>query len=521
MFETIALGRVAAEREESRRSGPVGDEDVMIICLPREASGVLGAIVGHLSLLSPWQDDGDQDFWDDPWHEADEARSYNDYGDDDQDFWIDGPSASMTDNFVGDLQMGSGRRVPGLPPGLFCCSPDIGYDLWHGTYAMEPALWGKYSFRALPGDSGPQQWGAGGVGRVRRDGDTFATKTVARREKMEAKLARVATRFAREAAKFADGPVDLNAEEGTVNIPILVGRSASAAYDNIAAAAKNAASRDGLYWSGGRVGDGVLITFAADPTTQLANYSIDGLAAVGTLLAALSGDIDCGHVVPLGNGQFGVAGVGVGNIFKKIGEAFKGKGDKSEKLKKKMDKLWTKFSKLNDQLEAEGGDRYEPWSTAAAKAAAIGSLEVGRGGGGRKKAKRAMRQIKQQRQQQQQPPPEEEQAAPAPSSDSSTTRLLQQILAAQQQQAPARGGRGGGGRQQQQPQPQFQPPYTPIPIPQIRPQVSPFAPPAYGAYQGYGYQGHMPQFVPVMGMWEDGGNAWSEGEASLAAEWWG
>lgn len=524
MFETIALGRVAAEREESRRAGPVGDEDVMIICLPRRAGGVIGEIVGHLNQLSQWHQDGDRDLWDSPWHEADHGRSYNDYfGHADRDLWIDGPSAHLTDDFAGDLQMGSGRRVPGLPPGLFCCSPDIGYDLWHGTYAREPALWGKYSFRPLPGDAGPQEWGAGAA--VRRDGHTFATKTAIKRERRAAQAEKVAARFARVAAQFADGLVELDG--ANVTIPLVVGESTSTAYDNIAAAAKNAASREGLYWTASRIGPhAIWVQFSADPTAQLAGYDDDGLAAVAVLLGALDGSIDCGSVIPLGDGQFGVTGLGVGNIFKKIGEAFK-KKDKPDKLKKKLEKLWAKFEKLNSQLEEAGGDRYEPWAKAAATAAAVGEMvEVGRGG--RRRAKRMMRQMQQQRQQQEAAPP-----PPTSSSSSSTTNaLLQQILAAQQQAQtapPMGGGRGGGGRRRQQqqtaaptvPMAQVQTPYTPIPIPQVRPPVASFAPPAYGSYPGYGYQGHMPLITPVMGIWEDGGNAWSEGHASLHAERWG
>lgn len=95
MFEAIAAGHRVRERESSRRADVIGDEDAMVIVLPSKAEGMLGAIVGHLNLLSPWNPDPsrkDSDFFNDQWHRGEELGSRN-ADPDDNDFWIQGPSA--------------------------------------------------------------------------------------------------------------------------------------------------------------------------------------------------------------------------------------------------------------------------------------------------------------------------------------------------------------------------------------------------------------------------------------------
>lgn len=525
MFESITLGQLVADREDSRRAGPVGDEDAMIVCLPQEAEGVLGAIVGHLNQLSPWigEDEDDDAFWgDEGWHAADHAMDYGDYD----------------PGLVGVLEMGGGRfrddmRVPGAP-GMFCCRPDVGYDLWNGTYDREPALWGKYSFRPLYGHAGTQEFGAGST--------TFESEVSRKRQKREEQAKRIATRFARKAAEYADGPVEV--KENAVTIPLTLGGDSSKAYDEIAEAAKDAARREGIYWTASRVSnDTIEVRFSANPTTQIAGYDDDGLAGLAVLLGAIEGSIENGEVIPLGNGQFGIVGDDVGNIFKKIGDAFKKKGGSNEeKLKSKLEKLWAKFDKINTEYEEASGSKYTPWE--AAKAA---GFEVGRGGGGggrssgrsggkkHPKARQMMQQMRQQQQAQQDSGPMDV-GTPSSYGDPYGGRPAPQPLPYPPSNM-MQGGRAGGRRQQQgggnryytngpgtpssvmSPGPQRRYPSAPSPMQYNQP-APVFVPPTYGAYPGYGFNGHMPYAPAIMGIWEDGRDSWAEGEASSDGDRW-
>lgn len=539
MFETMALGRLVQERENSRRSGPVGDEDAMVICLPEDCEGLLGEIVGHLNLLSPWNSDPrnkDRDFFNDQWHIGEELGSRN-ADPSDNDLWVDGPSAHAYGAsglvHIGSLGGGVGgarrrtlrplRTIEPVPqfqarlepeedlliregisrtcPGLYCTDPAYGQDLWQGYYEREPAFWGRFTTTPMTGSVGDA-----------------ASKEEKEAKKAQQRAKAAADEFERKAARF--GKV-----RRTHDVQVIVDVSnALPALDEIA---KNASKRKGVFFVPVPASTREMVyNFATNPATSGVGCSASGVAALQVLLGALDGSIDCGQVFPLGDGQFGVVGANVGKLFDFLKKKNKGESDdakgggKGERLSKKIDRLWEKIQKLSAKYKEETGTSHTPW--AAAEASAKGFWSVGGGGGGhfwgqpegmdfvggrggggrgRPKLRKMRQQMKQQRQQKQQSQQQSQQAPEAQP---------------YQQEQPQ-----GGSPWEQPPQAPAQPMvfHQPHPYP-MQPMMPAFAPapmiPGYGGYATYAGS----PMVPVMrGLW--GEPVFQDAPAATQSPWEG
>jgi hypothetical protein len=591
MFESIAIGRLVGERENERCSGPVGDEHAMVIQCPTTASGILGAIVGHLNNFSPWTADDDYDYWDSAWHKADHAMDHQSYFTDRmplyqwnpraeglasvgalrerRDYWKYGagddtlsysPSISMDDPWnreeaasaydvrpvgalVGDTDFNFNSYLD-LPqynmceaaseawPGLYCCSPETGYDLWTGCYSREPSFWGKFALAPRYGDAGPMQWGAGGVGEVQ----TFQSEYQKKLAKRQEKALKIAAKFGkRVAGKGMADSVDVEAATVTINGPLT-----ATVRSELSELAKNLAGGEGIYYTAAVVSDSQIVyTFTAEPTTAGVGYNAAGIAAMSVLVGVLTGEIEGGEVVPMGDGCFGIVAPNVGNIFEKLKGTFS--KDNPEKVKKQLEKTWAKLQKLRAKFkELSDGEDYTPWKAEAeAKATGFytGAMVSGRGGRGglasRLKALKAQRQSRRQAGLEVQDRPGMQALVQRLKDEKEERELAEKLQRRGLSAVPLPGrafggqGRGGGGgrrRQQQQPQPYPQPqPYGyPMPQPQMPQYPMPPQPPmsyagpmpsfgapppsmfAPGGYRSYGTN------ASIGGFWSDGDSAWLE-----------
>ena len=608
MFESIAIGRLVGERENERCSGPVGDEHAMVIQCPTSASGILGAIVGHLNNFSPWTRDDDYDYWNSAWHKADHAMDHQTYytdrmplyqwnpraegltaigalrerrdywkygaGDDTlsyspflamDDPWNDGEDAGSYDvrpvgALVGDTDFNFNSYLD-LPqynmceaaseawPGLYCCSPETGYDLWTGCYSREPSFWGKFALAPRYGSAGPMQWGAGGVGNIfnRNLGEgTFQSEYTKDREKRAKRAKRAAEAFAKKAVDYADDDIQL-AATATSSIAVVPGQYGPTNTATFADIAKDVGTREGVFWSMTVTGNGLEFTFTADPTSATMGYNAAGIAAMSVLVGVLTGEIEGGEVVPMGDGCFGIVAPNVGNIFEKLKGTFS--KDNPDKVKKQLEKTWAKLQKLRAKFkELSDGEDYSPWKAEAdAKADGIysGAMVSGRGGGrgglaARLKALKTQRQSRRQAGQDVRSPSAMKQLVERLKEEKEERELERQLQRRGLSAVPlpgrafggqGRGGGGGGGgggrrrgQQQQQQQPQFGYPQPPMmPQPYMGPPQYPMAPapmpygssmPSFGAppapmfaapgYRSYGTSGS------VGGFWSDGDSAWLE-----------
>lgn len=461
MFKQLAAeGKAIRAREKSQQTSLIGDESAMIVCVPSGcAEGILGDIVGHLNQLSPWNPDRDFTYWGNAWHAAEHAYTHNNVLTDDpweqpavaeglvavgnlweiNDSWDDTPRweepalretafegqrsvlADMWDDAVGgwhdptddvnaeadEFNMCS-EAAREIYPGLACCTPAVGYDLWSGLYDREPAFWGKYSLRARWGDAGPIQYGE--VMGFNGGGEKVYESEYAREKERRVKMAQsAARRFAKFAADFAtEGSVTYSphAEEGAM--VVVPGSEAlpEAMQSKLSDYAKSAARGEGVFWTGG---SGVYV-FSVNPTTQLVNErTTSGVAALSTLVGALM-DSDA-QVVPLGSGTFGIVAPGIGNIFNKIKDSLG--GDKEGRLKKKVDNLWKKLQKAIEKYKTETGETLTPWGKIKVPEAsedadaesegllAVGMVDVGALGVGKvkhAKARKAFSKIRDARQ---------------------------------------------------------------------------------------------------------------------------
>lgn len=435
MFKQLAAeGKAIRAREKSQQSNLIGDESAMIVCVPPGAEGILGDIVGHLNQLSPWISDRDDTYWNSAWHAAEHAYTHNNVLTDDPweqpavaeglvavgniwdvaDTW-DNPRweepalretafegqrsalADMWDDAVGgwhdpteavneeadEFNMCS-EAAREIYPGLACCTPAVGYDLWSGLYDREPAFWGKYSLRARWGDAGPLQYGE--VMGFNGGGEKVYESEYAREKERRIKMAQsAARRFAKFAADYSsDGQVQYEVVPEGARVTVPGGFALPEAMQSkLSDYAKSAARGEGIFWTS----DYGTYLFSVNPTTQLVSErTTSGVAALSTLVGALM-DSDA-QVVPLGSGTFGIVAPNIGNIFNKIKDSLG--GDKEGRLKKKVDNLWKKLQKAIEKYKAETGEDLVPWGKVKVKAdteeadaeseglVAIGSLEVGR-----------------------------------------------------------------------------------------------------------------------------------------------
>lgn len=599
MFESIAIGRLVGERENERCSGPVGDEHAMVIQCPTSASGILGAIVGHLNNFSPWTADDDYDYWNSAWHKADHAMDHQTYFTDRmplyqwnpraegltaigalrerRDYWKYGagddtlsysPFLAMDDPWnreedagsydvrpvgalVGDTDFNFNSYLD-LPqynmceaasetwPGLYCCSPETGYDLWTGCYSREPSFWGKFALAPRYGNAGPMQWGAGGVGATL---ESSLTKEVERAAK---KAKRAANVFAQRARAYASEPEIVVQHTDADSMVTIGGQYDFTTRKALADLAKRCSKAEGVFWSASTTGEESLVfTFTANPVTATMGYDAAGIAAMSVLVGVLTGEIEGGEVVPMGDGCFGIVAPNVGNIFEKLKGTFS--KDNPEKVKKQLEKTWAKLQKLRAKFkELSDGEDYTPWKAEAdAKADGIysGAMVSGRGGGrgglaARLKALKAQRQSRRQAGLEVRDRPGMQQLVQRMKEEKEERELERQLQRRGLSAVPlpgrafggqGRGGGGGGGRRRGQQQPAYpQPPMMPQqyqmgpPQPQLQYQMAPPPPPmsyagpmpSFGAppapmfsapgYRSYGTSGS------VGGFWSDGDSAWLE-----------